>query len=149
MSEYFDASVVVKWFKEKEDYRKEALNIRDRVINFESEFIMSYYGLLEVVRALVKHDFPKEVIEDSFQSLYDLYEISALVNVDLNEVLFLAKEIEVELNLYASDAVHVASAIHRDCDILWSVDDHHLKDKTKEFLKEYEIESKHLSEINS
>jgi len=39
MSEYLDASVVVKWFKEKEDYRKEALNIRDRVINFESEFI--------------------------------------------------------------------------------------------------------------
>jgi len=25
MSEYLDASVVVKWFKEKEDYRKEAL----------------------------------------------------------------------------------------------------------------------------
>ncbi|MFW6197185.1 MAG: type II toxin-antitoxin system VapC family toxin [Thermoplasmatota archaeon] len=149
MKQYLDASVVVKWFKEKEDYRKESLVIRDQVISFESEFVMSHYGLLEVVRALVKNDFPKDVIEDSFQSLYDLYEIGALMTVDLNEVLFLAKEIEIELNLYASDAVHVASAIHKDCDIFWSVDDHHLKDKTKEFLREYDMKSKHLSEIDS
>jgi len=147
MVEYLDASIVTKWFKTDEDYRKEALELRRRIINFESEFVMSYYGLLEVVRALKKNNFPKEVIVDSFQSIADLYDIGALKHVEIKEVLYLAQEIEIELSLYASDALHVASAINHDCDILWSVDKHHLKDKTRTFLKKYNLEPKHLSEI--
>ncbi len=112
MSEYVDASVVVKWFHEGEEYREQALDIRNRIIDFDSEFVMSYYGLLEVIRAMVKNGFPKKVIEDSFESLNDLFEIGALKSVDLDEVIFLAKDVEIELNLYASDAVHIASAIN-------------------------------------
>jgi len=100
-----------------------------------------------VVRALKKNNFPKEVIVDSFQSIADLYDIGALKHVEIKEVLYLAQEIEIELSLYASDALHVASAINHDCDILWSVDKHHLKDKTRTFLKKYNLEPKHLSEI--
>ena len=148
MSEYLDASIIVKWFKREEDYSEEALKLRNRVINFDTEFVMSYYGLLETVRALVKSNFPEEEIEDCFQNLHDLYDIGALKNVNVDEVLFLAKDVEIELNLYASDALHVASAINHGCNIIWSVDDHHLKNKTKDFLKKYDVESKHLSEID-
>ncbi|MFO8109098.1 MAG: type II toxin-antitoxin system VapC family toxin [Thermoplasmata archaeon] len=148
MSEYLDASVVVKWFKKEEDFSEEALRIRDRVINFDTEFVMSYYGLLETVRALVKSNFPKDEIEDSFQNLHDFYDIGALKNVNVNDVIFLAKEVEIELNLYAGDALHVASAINHGCDIIWSADDHHLKDKTKDFLKRYNMESKHPSQLD-
>lgn len=92
MSEYLDASVIVKWFKEGEEYRDEALKLQDRVINFDTEFVMSYYGLLEVVRSLVKASFPRDKIEDSFQSIRDLYDIGALKPVGIDKVLYLAKE---------------------------------------------------------
>ena len=78
MSEYIDASVIVKWFKEGEEFRKESLKLRERVINFDTEFVMSYYGLLEIVRALVKANFPREIIDDTFQSINDLYNVGAL-----------------------------------------------------------------------
>ena len=147
MSEYLDTSVVVKWFKEGEAYRDEALVLRDRLVDFDGEFVMSYYGVIELVRALVKTGFSREKIEDAFQSLVDLYEIGALKTVKIEEVLYLVKDIEVELNLYAADALHLASAIHHDCDVLWSVDEHFLKNKTKRFLKTRRVEVKHLSEI--
>ena len=148
MIEYVDASVIVKWYKkENEENREEALHLRDRIINFESEFVMSYYGVLELVRALVKNNFPKVEIGEAFQSVTDLYDIGALKSVEIEYVSYLAKEVEIELNLYAGDSLHVASAIYYDCDILWSADKHHLKDKTRTYLKKYNIIPKHISEI--
>jgi len=67
MTEYIDTSVVVKWFKEGEEYQDEALRLRDRIINFETKFVMIQYGLLELVRALVKAKFPRDNIEEVFQ----------------------------------------------------------------------------------
>ena len=149
MSEYLDTSIIVKWFKEEDEkYRKEALELRDRIINFDSEFVMSYYGLLELIRAMVKHNYPKESIEEAFQSITDLYEIDGLKNVRMEEVLFLAKEIQVELKLYASDALHLASAINRSCKIFWSEDKHHLKNNTREFMNKFGIEIRSLKEIS-
>ena len=147
MSEYIDTSVIVKWFKKDEDHRIEALALRDRIINLDSEFVMSYYGLFELIRALVKHDYSKEAIEDAFQSINDLYEIDGLTNVRMEEVLFLVKEIQIELKLYASDALHLASAINRGCKIFWSEDHHHLKDKTKEYMDKFGIEIRSLKDF--
>ncbi len=96
MSEYLDTSVIVKWFKEDEEHREESLKLRERVINFDSEFVMSYFGLLELVRALVKNNFPKEKIDKSFQSIHDLYKIDALKNVGVEGALFFAKDIDLK-----------------------------------------------------
>ena len=149
MSEYLDTSIIVKWFKEEDEtYRNEALKLRDRIINFESEFVMSYYGLLELIRAMVKHNYPKESIEEAFQSINDLYEIDGLKNVRMEDVLFLVKEIEIELGLYASDALHLASAINHSCKIFWSEDQHHLKNKTKNYMQKFGVEIKSLKEID-
>lgn len=78
MSEYLDTSCVIKWFKKNEEYHEKSLELRERILNFETELVMSYYGLLELIRALVKSKYPKERIEESFQNMYDLYEIGAL-----------------------------------------------------------------------
>ena len=147
MSEYIDTSVVVKWFREGEDHRNESLKLRERIINFDCEFIMSFYGVMELVRALVKNKYPKDKIEDSFQSMMDLYKIDALKSVGIEEVLYLAKDIAVELNLYAGDALHLASAIQYGCKIFWSEDKHHLKASTIKFMERYNIEIKSLAQV--
>lgn len=147
MSEYLDTSCIVKWFKKDEEYHGESLKLRERILNFETEFVMSNYGLLEMIRALVKSKYPKEKIEESFQNMYDLYGIGALKNVRIEEVLYLAKNIEIELNLYASDALHVACAVHRGCRIFWSEDSHHLKEKTKEYMQTHNITVRTLRQI--
>ena len=149
MSEYLDTSIIVKWFKEEnEDNRDEALMLRDRIIKFDSEFVISYYGLFELIRALVKHNYPKESIEDAFQSINDLYEIDGLKNVRMEEVLFLVKEIQIELKLFASDALHLASAIHYGCKIFWSEDHHHLKNETKKYMQKFGVEVKSLKDLD-
>ena len=148
MSEYLDTSVIVKWFKEDEEHREESLKLRERIINFESEFVMSYYGLLELVRALVKDNYPQEKIDESFQGIHDLYEIDALKNVRVEGILFLTKDIEIDLKLYAGDALHLASAISHGCNIFWSEDHHHLKDETKKYMRKYSIEVKSLEDVN-
>ena len=58
MSEYLDTSIVVKWFKEEESNHFEALLLLDRIKDFETDFVMSEYGLLELVRALSKAKYP-------------------------------------------------------------------------------------------
>jgi predicted nucleic acid-binding protein len=147
MSEYIDASVIVKWFKKDELYFYESQVLLQRVISFDTQFIMNSYGILEVVRALVKAKFPREQIHDAFQNLSDLYDIGAIKTVDLDAIIHLAKDVEIDLNLYASDAVHVASSIFQDCSFFWSADNHHTKEKTKEYLKKYDVNVKHISDV--
>ena len=60
MSEYLDTSIVVKWFKEEESNHFEALLLLDRI----KDFVMSEYGLLELVRALSKAKYPVNRIEN-------------------------------------------------------------------------------------
>ena len=147
MSEYIDTSVVVKWFRGGEDHRDESLKLRERIINFDTEFIMSLYGVMELVRALVKNKYPKDKIEDSFQSMMELYKIDALKSVGIEEILYRAKDIAIELNLYAGDALHLASAIQYGCKIFWSEDKHHLKASTKKFMERYKVEIKSLAQV--
>jgi len=136
-----------KVVQRNEEYYEESLKLREKILNFETEFVMSYYGLLELIRALVKSKYPKEKVEESFQSINDLYGIGALKNVRIEEVLYLAKDIEIELNLYASDALHVACAVHRGCRIFWSEDSHHLKEKTREYMRTHNIMVRTLKQI--
>ena len=144
MSEYLDTSIVVKWFKEEESGHFEALLLLDRIKDFETDFVMSEYGLLELVRALSKAKYPVDRIEAAFRNVCDLYEIRALKRVPMEDALFLAKDIEIALNLYASDALHLASAIQHGCRIFWSADKHHLKNSTRDFMKRYNIEMRPL-----
>ena len=133
--------------QKNEEYYEESLKLRERILNFETEFVMSFYGPLGLIRALVKSKYPKEKVEESFQSINDLYGIDALKNVRIEEILYLAKDIEIELNLYASDALHVACAVYCGCRIFWSEDSHHLKEKTKEYMRTHNIMVRTLKQI--
>ena len=147
MSEYLDASVVVKWFKEDELDRINAVSLKERIIENESEFFMSRFGLLEVVRALVKAVFQREKIDECAGLIDQLYQLEALKGIPLNDVVGLAKEFEVELNLYAGDAIHLASGVTAGCEIFWSADKHHLKDKTRRYLSRFGMEISSLDDL--
>ena len=54
MSEYLDASVVVKWFKKGEQYESEAMAIYGKIRELETEAVTSEWTALEVVRGLTK-----------------------------------------------------------------------------------------------
>lgn len=149
MSEYIDASIVVKWFKEDEPDFDESNALLQRVAQMNTSFVMNSYGILEVVRALVKANFSRKHIQDAFQNLSDLYEIGAVKNVAFESIIHLSKDVQIDINLYASDAVHVASAIIQNCSVFWSADHHHLKQKTKTYLKKYDINVKHIKQHNT
>ena len=102
---------------------------------------------MELVRALVKNKYPKNKIEESFQSIMDLYKIDALKGVGIEDVLYRAKDIAIKLNLYAGDALHLASAVYHECKIFWCEDKHHLKASTRNFMDRYNIKIKSLSQI--
>lgn len=140
MKEYFDTSIVVKWFKKNEDHHDESIKLRDRIFDPETDIIMSSYGLLELVRAQVKGKFPQKVIHDVFSVMLGLYDTMVIQNVPIEAILHLTKDIEVKLNQYASDALHLASAIHSGCDIFWTADHHHLKINVMDFMKSFGIE---------
>ena len=147
MSEYLDASIVVKWFKQNEPNHKESIQLLDRIKTFEDDFVMSEYGLLELVRGLVKENFPEQTIESAFEMVKDLYETNALLKVPVEDVLYLAKDIEIKLNLYASDALHLASAIQHGCKIFWSEDKHFFKVKVTDYLSKFNMEARTLVNI--
>ncbi len=147
MSEYLDASIVVKWFKEDELDRINAVSLRERIIENESEFFMSRFGVLEFVRALVKAGFQRKKIDECVDLLDQLYQLEALQEVSLDDVVGLAKEFEIELNLYAGDAIHLASGVKASCEIFWSADKHHLKDKTRRYLSRFGMEIRSLEDF--
>jgi len=106
-----DASVVVKWFKKGEDLEQEALSLRDKILESKVDAVSSEWLLLEVVRALVKVNYPRGKIEEAYSTLKEITSLGFIKAVPVGKVLDKAKEIEVALSLFASDAVYLATAI--------------------------------------
>ena len=96
----------------------------------EKNYTTSKLTLLELTRALVKVGETRDRIESSFEFVDELFRIGALGSIPIDEVIYLSRELEIDLNLYASDAIHVASAIQSQCKVLWSEDDHHTNKKS-------------------
>jgi hypothetical protein len=59
MSEYIDTSIIVKWFKEGEEHRDKSLVLRERVTDLETEFVMSYYGAMNLSGHLSRANIQK------------------------------------------------------------------------------------------
>ncbi len=78
MNEYLDSSVIVKWFREKEQYHKNAEVLLYQMINFESSFISSEYAILEIIRALVKSNYSRKDIESVFYTLKTFDDVGGL-----------------------------------------------------------------------
>jgi len=106
-----DASVVAKWFKRGEEFEREALNLRDKVLGSKVHAVSSEWLLLEVVRALVKVDYPRDKIEEAYAALKEITSLGFIEAVPVGKVLDKAAEIEIALSLFASDSVYLATAI--------------------------------------
>ena len=104
--------------------------------------------MLETVRALKKNNFPERFIKEAFDNLKELYDLGVLKGVPLDNILHLAKDLEIDLNLYAGDAIHVASAISYGRNVFWSSDKHHLKTSTKEYVGRYHMTILSLDQLD-
>jgi len=106
-----DASVVVKWFKKSEECEQEALSLRNEILGSKVSAVTSEWLLLEVVRALVKVNYPKQKIEETYATLREITSLGFIEAIPVGKILDKAKEIEIALSLFASDAVYLATAI--------------------------------------
>ena len=147
MRECLDTSVIVKWFKEEESNEKEAEFIRQSIVSFEKEFIINEWVLLEIVRALVKSGYTKNRLNNAIEYMNGLVNTGAIRVITVGEVKDLAQTYEIDYKLYASDAIHLATAIHTSSNVFWVADKHFKKTKIVEMARGYEVEIKDLSEL--
>jgi predicted nucleic acid-binding protein len=147
MSEYLDTSVIVKWFRESEELHKEAMEILERVKSMEIQYVTSSLTLLEMTRALIKAGENEVRIRNATDMLKDCFEIGAIERVSIDNTINRAMVLQYDLMLNSCDAIHVASAIINGCEVFWSEDRHHTKEKTKDYLKRYNIDVRTLKDL--
>lgn len=147
MSEYLDTSVIVKWFRISEDHHEEAMEILERVRSMETKYVTSSLTILEMTRALIKGGETNDRIRDASEMLRDCFEIGAIERVSVDNSINRAMILQLDLMLNSCDAVHVASAIMNGCEIFWSEDHHHTKDKTKGYLKKFDMDVRTLKDL--
>jgi len=92
-------------------------------------------------------DTKEKKIKDFLECLDGVVEIGAVRVVSVSEVKDLTQSIVTKNLLYASDALHLATAIHTSADVLWVADDHFKKRKVKNLAKQNNLEIKHIKEI--
>lgn len=130
-----DSSVAVKWFKKGEAGEQQALRVRDDVFTTKVHAIAPEWLFLEVVRALVKISYPRQKVEEAYSMLKEAAFLGLIEVVPTNTLLDKVKEAEIELGLFASDAISLATAIAQHTDLLTS-DRHLFNDHVLEYAKE-------------
>jgi len=122
-----DASVAMKWFKKGEEFEREALSLRDKILGSTVSAVTSEWPLLEVVRALVKVNYPNEKVEETYATLREITSLGFIEAVPVGKILDKAKEVEIVLSLFASDAIYLATAITNHAALIG--EDRHLLNK--------------------
>ena len=133
-----DVSVVIEWFKKGEIKGRFALKLKDDVLDEKVSLICSEWVLLEVIRALTKIRYPEEKIKDTETFLLGLEAGGFVEIVNVSSVRKLASEIIYKLNLYASDAVILATALHKKVDLI-TEDEHLLKKRVVNYAKKNKL----------
>ena len=141
-----DSSIIVKWFKKGEEHEKEALKLRDDTLSAIVNPILSEWVYLEVVRALVKAKYPKAKIIQSYETLKEMAELGFIRTIPISSLLEKAKDLEIELNLYASDAVNLSTAVLNSKDML-TEDKHLLQKSVKGFMEKLGLKISKLDEF--
>ena len=141
-----DSSIIVKWFKKGEEHEKEALKLRDDTLSAIVNPILSEWVYLEVVRALVKAKYPKAKIIQSYDTLKEMAELGFIRIIPISSLLEKAKDLEIETNLYASDAVNLSTAVLNSKDML-TEDKHLLQKSVKDFMEKLGLKINGLDEF--
>jgi len=122
-----DASILVKWFKKGETHEQQALKVREDIFTTKLHAMAPEWLFLEIVRAFVKIGYPKSKIEEAYASLKEAASLDFIEVVPMTGFLDKAKEVKIELKLFASDAAYLATAIAYHIDLL--TEDKHLLSK--------------------
>ncbi|ODS35188.1 MAG: hypothetical protein A7316_10750 [Candidatus Altiarchaeales archaeon WOR_SM1_86-2] len=146
---YLDASVAVKWFKKGEEFENEALVLYKKIRELEINACASEWIILEVIRGLTKSGYSKEKINETYDVIEELFSLGLIKKIYVSPAIALAKNIELELNLYAADSIHLATAIITNSQILFSEDKHLHKKKVKEYAEKFGLEIRGLKEIEN
>lgn len=141
-----DSSVMVKWFKKGENQEKEALKLRDDVLAGIVAPIISEWVYLELVRALVKAEYPKVKIKQAYETLREMTDLGFIRAVSISSLLDKAKDLEVELRLYAADAVNLSVAVLNSVNLL-TENRHLLQKSTKNFMEKLGLKIMKLEEF--
>lgn len=143
-----DASVIVKWFKKGEPKEELALALRDKMLAHELSITCNEWSILEVVRAVMKVNFPVDKVKEIVSILSELESEGFIRVIRVYDVRKEAADLIHALNLYASDAVVLATALHTKSTLV--TEDHHLlKDPIKKFAREHKVEIKDLEQFLS
>jgi predicted nucleic acid-binding protein len=138
----------VKWFKKGEEYEREALRLRDETLSSTVNLIICEWVYLEIVRALVKAKYPKAKIVEAYKILREMADLGFINTVPVHEILDKSKDIEMELDLYASDAVNLATAVLSSKNML-TEDKHILQDNVRKYLDKLGLKTIRLKEFYS
>jgi len=141
-----DSCVIVKWFKRGEIFEEEALKLRDDVLHNRIALLMSEWVLLEVARGLKKAGYPRSKIDDALALLRELADLGLIQIVPVSRNLELAKDLIFELNLYASDAIHLSLSLSESLDLL-SEDEHLLREEVREYSSKHGARILRLKDI--
>ena len=103
-------------------------------------------GILSQSRALQKINIQEKLIKESLSSLDSLFKTCLIKTGISDECVNLSKELMLSLRLYASDSIHLSSAILEDCDRILTSDSEHMlrKNVVKMFSKNYGIDILHI-----
>ena len=141
-----DSSVVVKWFKKGEDKEIEALKLRDDILAGRMAPLISEWVYLEVVRALVKAGYSKSKIARAYETLREMTDLGFIRVVPISGLLDKAKDLEVELRLYAADAVNLSVSVLNSVNML-TEDKHLLQKSASNFMEKLGLKMMKLDEF--
>lgn len=136
-----DASIAIKWYKSNEKLYSEAVRLREDIINLEVQCCSPEWLSLEVMRGLKRNQAALGVsdrdIDELYQNIEDLFSSGVLLSVPVSLIKSQSARLINELNLYASDALYLAAAVHTKSNLLVTDDQHLLKNKVKYTAKKY------------
>ncbi len=133
-----DSSVLVKWFKKGEEKEELAMRLKDDVLDEKIILLCSEWVQLEIIRALVKANYPQDKIKETKEFLADAGSLGLIRFVKVSEAKEFALEVIYSLNLYAADAIMLATAIVKNVDLI-TEDSHLLKKKVMKYAREHGI----------
>lgn len=134
-----DSSVLVKWFKKGEEKEELAIRLKDDVLDEKIILLCNEWVQLEIIRALTKANYSQNKIKETKEFLKDIELLGLIRFVKVSEVKDLALEIIYSLNLYAADAVVLATAILNNVNLI-TEDSHLLKKRVMKYAKEHGVE---------
>lgn len=143
-----DSSVIVKWFKKGEDHEREALKFRDDILAGAVAPVVSEWVFLELVRALVKTEYPKAKVMQAYETFKEMIELGFIRTVPISNLLDKAKDLEVELRLYAADAVSLSVSVLNSVNML-TEDKHLLQRSVKNYMEKLGLKIIKLGEFYS